>query len=75
MTKYFCDACGKEMGEGNSPGGGQNSGRLEATIRRGGRALKVEVIHSTDGCANAGLYCKYCILDALREIDDRPQAI
>ena len=73
MTKYFCDGCEVEMNESNSPAGGKNSGRLEVTIGKNGRALKVEVMHSQDGTANAGLYCKYCILDAISALDDRPQ--
>ena len=74
MTKYFCDGCEVELNEHNSPGGGKNSGRLEATVGKNGRTLKVEVIHSQDGCANAGMYCKHCILDALNELDDRLKA-
>lgn len=73
MVKYFCDGCQVELDADNTPCDGRNSGRLEATVVKGGRRLKVEVVHSQDDVCNAGQYCKHCILDALYELDDRPK--
>ncbi len=72
MTKYYCDCCEKEITESNCLEGGQNSGRLAAEIKRNGFKLKVEILTSKDDRANEGLFCKYCVLDALYRLDDRP---
>ena len=75
MVKYFCDKCGEEITDKNmSEGGTKSEGRLGVEIEYGKHTLAVEVINSLDGCANAGLFCKYCILDALYQLDDRPKA-
>lgn len=68
--KRFCDQCFTEMTEKNTPfGTGQVSGRLSASIGH----LGVEVIQSQNKTSNSGDYCKYCILDALYKLDDRPR--
>jgi hypothetical protein len=74
MIKRYCDTCAKEMTDRNTPNLGTNSGRLQATIKRLYTKLTVEVIQSTNAGANSGDICKHCILDALYELDDRPQA-
>lgn len=83
MTKYFCDKCEKEITDENEcVGGNISSGRVgtEIEYRTKGQSpmekshkLKVEIIHSHNGTANAGLFCKYCILDAFARLDDRPR--
>ena len=74
MIKRYCDCCGQEMLSHLIPKEGMNGGRLQTTIERPlkGVKLTVEVIHSKDGCSNAGDVCKHCILDALQVLDDRP---
>ena len=75
MKKYFCDRCGEEITKRNEAKGGTLvDGRLGVSIEYGKHTLAVEVINSLDGCSNAGLFCKYCILDALNQLDDRPKA-
>lgn len=75
MVKYFCDKCGEEITDKNSAAGGTKvDGRLGVEVAYGRHTLAVEVITSLDGCSNAGLFCKYCILDALYRLDDRPKA-
>ena len=70
MIRYFCDLCGREM---QDSGAGRNElGRLTATVRGRGCELKVEVIQSKDGVGNNGHFCRYCVLDALGALDDRP---
>jgi len=34
--------------------------------------LQVEVLETKDGTSNAGEFCRYCVLDALQKLDDRP---
>lgn len=77
MIKTFCDGCGKEITGQNAPRGGplHDNDRLGATLITVGGALHVEVITSKDGTANNGDWCKYCILDALNRLDDRPKAL
>lgn len=73
MIKRYCDCCQSEMTESNTPKMGGTSSRLAAEIVRNGVRLGVEVIHSTNGASNSGDVCKYCILDALAKLDDRPK--
>ena len=73
MIKHFCDCCKKEMTPEITPKGGCNGARLDTEVKVKGIRLKVEVITSLDGTGNAGDFCKYCILDALQELDDRPR--
>jgi hypothetical protein len=74
MTKQFCDGCYKEIIEENRPSGGDiQTARLGVEVRRGGHDLKLEVLVTTDRIANAGDWCKYCLLDALNTADTRPQ--
>jgi len=47
--------------------------RLTAKLKRGNSELQVEVIETKDGTSNAGHFCRYCVLDALRSLDDRPR--
>jgi hypothetical protein len=64
-VKYFCDQCGDEITNRNKI----ETGRLKASIGH----LGVEVIVSQNQTANDGEYCKYCVLDALYKLDDRPR--
>jgi len=77
MVKYFCDSCGVEITKSNSVCGGKMcSGRLGAIVKaKKGRvnSLSVEIITSLNATANDGIFCKYCVLDALQALDDRPK--
>ena len=76
MIRRYCDCCKQEMVTVLGVREGINGlGRLSATIERGGVKLGVEVIQSTNGTSNSGDVCKYCILDALLALDDRPKPI
>lgn len=68
MIKAFCDQCGKEITDKNAATGGSSKRRLCTSIGH----LSVEVMTAQNGVSNAGDYCKYCILDALYKLDDRP---
>ena len=84
MTKHFCDKCSDEITEKNECNGGNVVGsRLGTTIkfRPKGRLIidpedrfTVEILTSFNGTANAGEFCKYCVLDALYKLDDRPHS-
>lgn len=73
MTKYFCDVCTKEITEKNQCAGGQVAcdSRLGTEIKARGKRLRVEIMTALDGAFNAGVFCKYCVLDALYRLDDR----
>jgi len=76
VIRYFCDGCETEITSSNAAVGGainNPESRLGIEIQSNGHRLKIEIMTSTDGVANAGLWCKYCILNALNKLDDRPQ--
>lgn len=66
-AKYFCDQCGVELTNRNRAN--PDGDRMAAEIGH----LKATVLVSQNGVANAGDYCKYCVLDALYKLDDRPK--
>lgn len=72
MIRYFCDCCGEEIvtrDKDRNP-----LYRLTAKLQKGSSVLQVEVIESKDGTSNAGDFCRYCVLEALQKLDDRPRA-
>lgn len=73
MIKYFCDCCGDEIAERDTKERNPLA-RLTAKLKRGNAELHVEVIETKNGTSNAGQFCRYCVIDALRELDDRPTA-
>lgn len=74
MIRYFCDCCGQEL-KGRDADGRIPGGRLKATLKNGNSELTVEIIESKDGVGNSGHFCRYCVLDALAKLDDRPQIL
>jgi hypothetical protein len=73
MIRYFCDCCGGEIAERDIKDRNPLD-RLAAELKKGNSTLRVEVIESKDGVGNAGHFCRYCVLDALAKLDDRPRA-
>ena len=73
MIRYFCDCCGEEIATRDSKERNPLH-RLTATLKKGGSQLSVEVIESKDAFGNGGHFCRYCVLDALQKLDDRPRA-
>ena len=71
MIRYFCDCCGEEIAERYTKDRNPLH-RLTATLKKGNSKLAVEVIETLDGVSNAGQFCRYCVLDALASLDDRP---
>ena len=72
VIRRFCDVCGVEVTDDNSPCAGQNGGRVACEVKGKTGTLKVEVQHAIDGKWNSGDVCKYCIIDAVSGADDRP---
>lgn len=70
MIKLFCDICGNELLKYNTPNGGLNNMRLSNKISAS-NMLEVEIITAVNGVWNGGDVCKYCIIDAVKKIDDR----
>lgn len=73
MVRYFCDYCNKEIKDSDMAKRNPLH-RLTATVEKGSSRLTVEVIESQDGTANAGHFCRYCIIDAINKLDDRTRA-
>lgn len=75
MIRRFCDCCGAELEAKNLIDGHIN--RLGGVVRDklGAVALKVEVITAESSTWNKGDFCKYCVLDALYNADDRVKEV
>lgn len=70
MIKHFCDMCESEITSRNAAKGGDTG--MGTTLKRKGVWLQVEV--ATKGANESPAeFCKYCILDALYKLDDRPR--
>jgi hypothetical protein len=77
MYKVFCDICGTEI-TGYSRMTRSGNGRLmverQAAHGSGHNYFRFEVMVGTDGVANQGDFCKYCIIDSINCADDRARA-
>lgn len=76
MNKAFCDMCGVEITDANRCSGGAvccKDTRLGAELKRGDITMRIEIMTAMNGTANAGDFCKHCVLDALYKLDDRPK--
>lgn len=70
MRKFFCDICEDEIIKGNEA----REGKLSVTkILRGDHVFTVEVSTSFEGVADNGHFCRYCIIDVVKGLDDRHQ--
>lgn len=76
-AKYFCDMCGNELVEGKNkvPKGAEQNFRLQGKYcrRRLDPTLSFEIMTGRGNLMNSGDWCKYCIIDAVNSLDDRPQ--
>ncbi len=70
MIKYYCDICGSEINEQN-----KRPDKFISKIRnRNGLPKKELIVHldEVDECGDKeACVCKYCMIDAINEIDDR----
>lgn len=76
MIKRFCDVCGAEITDENKVAFSDGPERLRAEVKQkgvNGNSLVVQVMTALNNTSNDGDFCKYCILDALYKLDDRPQ--
>lgn len=76
MVRHFCDNCSVGITEANAcVGGHTNPKRLGTTlavlINGDTHQFRAELLTSLDGVADAGDFCKYCVLDAFLRLDDR----
>lgn len=77
MIRTFCDCCGAEIKDRNAVSD-RTGERLLATLRNklnpAAEPLQVEVITAQGSSWNSGQFCKYCVIDAINQADDRPRA-
>lgn len=74
MTKAFCDFCGQEITDTNNCFGGFNSDTrlgVEMVGKKTKNILNVEFLLSKNGMANEVDACRYCVIDAIKKLDDR----
>jgi len=70
MKKTFCDCCGNEITESNDASA--HSGLVHVMKIANKPSLHVQVLI---GNANEekGDFCKYCVIKAVNQLDDRPR--
>ena len=74
MIKTYCDSCDSEITDKNKIGG--ENFRLRGVIHRKGKSvMEVEVVTSNGYTWNSGDFCKYCVIDAVNQADDRPRHV
>lgn len=75
MIKHYCDQCGAEITEANEckqhfytfeDGSGRLGGRL------GVLGFSITTGNADTRTWNSGDWCKYCVIDAVKSLDDRP---
>lgn len=72
MIRRFCDVCDKELTSENAVT--EEKTRLTSeTHPNAGGLLMFEVITGQNGTWNSGDFCKYCVIDAINKLDDRPR--
>lgn len=76
MTRTYCDGCGSELKSDDNvcTGGTVSKSRLGTTLQKGKSAIMIEIMIGKDGAWNQGDWCKYCVIDAVTNLDDRPRA-
>jgi hypothetical protein len=70
-VRYYCDGCGAEVTEKNECAGGPiyvKSRFGGEIVAKSGVKLKVEIITSLDGVANAGCFCRHCVVQAINDL-------
>jgi len=80
MVKHFCDICGQEIDEKADPKLGKDEVRMTVEIvsRDKKNGFRIQVMHASTSPVsdapvwNRGDICKYCIIDAVARLDDRP---
>ena len=76
MIKVYCDICCTQIThENQSTGGVMVKNRLGVEIQKHDHRFYFEVVQSKNSTANDGDICRYCVLDALYRLDDRPERL
>lgn len=76
-AKYFCDFCDAELTDANRCSGATDGIRLGGERQARGSMqtrISVEVMTARNGVWNSGDFCKYCVIDAVNSLDDRPRS-
>ena len=83
MIKHFCDICGQEITEQNDSClsvDAQAQRMVVDIVSRDKRTgFRLQIMHASSspvGSApvwNKGDICKYCIIDGIEKLDDRPK--
>ena len=68
MRKFFCDICESELTNRDFGRQAGSYTRYKTPI------LNFEITTGKDGVWNGGDFCRYCIIDAVNTLDDRPKA-
>ena len=76
MIRHFCDECGAEITRKNMCGKDSSGNRLSGkgdTSKPTPGVLFFDVMTGKGNITNDGEFCKYCVIDAINKLDDRPK--
>jgi hypothetical protein len=71
MTKFFCDICGAELKAS------EHTFFAVCNFKQGNitNKLNVKITIGKNNEEGEGDFCLYCIIDAVKDLDDRPTPI
>ena len=75
MIRAFCDICEDEITEKNKFDDKYFPLSAGVVSKGTGKETFFNVVTAGDDSFNKGDFCKYCVLDALRGLDDRPRTV
>lgn len=73
MIKFYCDICECEITDENKVDN-RLSGKMDSRKKKANE-ICFEITTGLNNIWNSGHFCKYCVIDAIRTLDDRPRAI
>jgi len=73
MKKTFCDHCGTEIDTRNCVSNG--AGLITESKKIGSPTLHIQIMLGKASEKVDGDFCKYCVIDAIDKLDDRPKQL
>ena len=71
MIKMYCDSCGRVISRDQL-----TSWMITTEVKNKEfpkKSLKIKIVPTADNKCNDGEFCKYCVIDAINKLDDRPK--
>ena len=74
MVRRFCDMCGTELLKNNSLDDHTLKGKLQRN-EKPKNTLNINIQTALNGVWNEGDFCKYCVIDTVKNLDNRPKSV